>query len=81
MRIKVVDHEDDGTHHEISFEQAANNMMAKALADGAVAMVLIWETPAATKTAAVPYSIGVLKGLTDIAYSEIWIKPEEQEMD
>lgn len=80
-RIKVVDSDEPGEHHEVSFAEAAQQMIATALADGAVAIMVVWETPAGYKYAAVPYSHAVLRGLSDQAYSELWIKPEETEDD
>jgi hypothetical protein len=77
-RVKIVDEAENGEHPEISFQEAANQLMARALADGAVAMMLVWETPGSFKFAAVPYSHAVLRGLSDAAYSDLWIKPEEE---
>lgn len=80
-RIKVVDSDEPGEHHEVSFAEAAQQMIATALADGAVAIMVTWETPGGYKYAAVPYSHAVLRGLSDMAYSELWIKPEQESFD
>lgn len=76
-RIKVVDSNEPGEHHEVGFAEAAQQMISTALADGAVAIMVVWETPAGYKYGAVPYSHAVLRGLSDQAYSEMWIKSEE----
>lgn len=80
-QIKVVDTDQDGKPHEVSFAEVAQQMIATALADGAVAIMVTWETPSGYKYAAVPHSHAVLRGLSDMAYSELWIKPEQESFE
>ena len=80
-RIKVVDSDDSGEPHEVSFAEVAQQLISTALADGAVAIMVVWETPSGYKYAAVPHSHAVMRGLSDMAYSELWIKPEQEALD
>ena len=80
-RIKVVDSNATGEHHEVSFAEVAQQLISTALADGAVAIMVTWETPSGYKYAAVPHSHAVLRGLSDVAYNELWIKPEQELTD
>lgn len=80
-RIKVVDSDAPGEHHEVSFAEVAQQLISTALADGAVAIMVTWETPSGYKYAAVPHSHAVLRGLSDMAYNELWIKPDEEALD
>jgi len=77
-RIKIVDSDEPGEHHEVSFAEAAQQMISTVLADGAVAIMVVWETPGGYKYGAVPYSHALLRGLSDQVYSELWIKPEQE---
>lgn len=64
--------------HEQSFAEAAEALLARALAEGANALVIAWESEAGVTAQAIPRSHIVVRGLIDVVYEQLHPMNEEE---
>jgi hypothetical protein len=75
-RLRVVVKGDSGPE-ERGFAEASRALVEEALADGALALVIMWETPDAVRWRAAPASIALAKGLVGLLDEELNQAPAE----
>ena len=75
-RLRVVVKGDSGPE-ERGFADASRALVEEALADGALALVILWETPDAVRWRAAPASTALAKGLVGLLDEELNAAPAE----
>lgn len=63
---------------EQSFAEAAEALLARALAEGANALVIAWESENGVSAQAIPRSHVVVRGLVDVVYEQLHPMSEEE---
>jgi hypothetical protein len=63
QRLRVVRKPENGEPIETGFADACRELMDEALADGALAVVVLWESPDAMRWRAAPASMALARGL------------------
>lgn len=77
-RLRVVARGDAGPE-ERGFADYCRALLEEALADGALALVILWETPDAMRWRAAPASIALAKGMVGVLHDELHAGPAEPE--
>lgn len=77
-RLRVVVKGDSGPE-ERGFADYCRAMMEEALADGALAVTILWETPDAMRWRAAPASIALAKGMVGVLDAELNAPPPDED--